>query len=79
MRTIRRRSSSSSTKTTGQLVVVTLKSLQGTSTTKAGMTLGVYVQHAYEREKREALDLWANRLHGIISGAGEVVAIHATK
>jgi len=45
------------------------------TTTKAGVTLGVYVQHAYEKEKREALELWANRLQGIISGAGEVVAM----
>src|SRR5262245_36408672 len=45
------------------------------TTTKAGITLGVYVQHAYEREKREALELWANRLQGIISGGAEVVAI----
>jgi integrase len=45
------------------------------TTTKAGVTLGVYVQHAYEREKREALELWANRLQGIISGGAEVVAI----
>jgi hypothetical protein len=43
------------------------------------MTLGVYVHHAYEREKREALELWAHRLQGIISGGAEVVAIHATK
>ena len=28
------------------------------TTTKAGITLGVYVHHAYEREKREALDDW---------------------
>jgi integrase len=45
------------------------------TTTKAGITLGVYVHHAYEREKREALELWADRLEGIISGAGKVVAI----
>src|SRR5262249_41739527 len=45
------------------------------TTTKAGVTLGVYVQHAYEREKREAMELWASRLQGIISGAAEVVAI----
>ena len=45
------------------------------TTTKAGITLGVYVQHAYEREKREALELWASRLQGIISGGGaDVVA-----
>ena len=46
------------------------------TTTKAGMTLSVYVHHAYEREKREALELWANRLEGIISGAAaKVIAI----
>jgi integrase len=49
------------------------------TTTKAGMTLSVYVHHQYEKEKRQALELWADRLQGIISGAGEVVAIHATK
>jgi hypothetical protein len=38
------------------------------TTTKAGMTLSVYVQHAYEKEKREALELWADRLQGIIAG-----------
>jgi integrase len=45
------------------------------TTTKAGMTLSVYVHHAYEREKREALDLWAERLAGIIAGGAEVVAM----
>jgi integrase len=45
------------------------------TTTKAGMTLSVYVQHAYEKEKREALDLWADRLQGIIAGGAEVVTI----
>jgi integrase len=45
------------------------------TTTKAGITLGVYVHHAYEREKREALELWANRLEGIISGGAEVMAM----
>jgi hypothetical protein len=46
------------------------------TTTKAGVTLGVYVQHQYEREKREALELWADRLQGIVGGgAGEVVSI----
>lgn len=47
------------------------------TTTKAGITLGVYVQHQYEREKREALELWANRLQGIISGSAKVVAIRS--
>jgi integrase len=45
------------------------------TTTKAGMTLGVYVQYPYEREKREALDLWADRLQGIVSGSGRVVGL----
>jgi integrase len=45
------------------------------TTTKAGMTLSVYVHHQYEREKREALELWADRLQGIISGVGDVVAM----
>jgi integrase len=45
------------------------------TTTKAGVTLGVYVQHTYGREKREALELWADRLQGIVAGAGKVVAM----
>jgi hypothetical protein len=49
------------------------------TTTKAGVTLEVYVQHAYEREKREALELWSNRLQGIISGAGDVVAMRGRR
>jgi integrase len=36
------------------------------TTTKAGMTLGVYVQYEFEKEKREALELWADRLQEII-------------
>jgi integrase len=48
------------------------------TTTKAGMTLSVYVHHQYEKEKRQALDLWAERLQGIISGAGKVVAMRPT-
>jgi integrase len=45
------------------------------TTTKAGMTLSVYVQHPYEKEKREALELWADRLQGIIAGGAEVVQL----
>jgi integrase len=45
------------------------------TTTKAGMTLSVYVQHAYEKEKREALELWADRLQGIIAGGAQVVSM----
>jgi integrase len=45
------------------------------TTTKAGMTLSVYVHHAYEKEKREALELWADRLQGIVTGGAEVVQL----
>jgi len=45
------------------------------TTTKAGMTLSVYVQHAYEKEKREALELWADRLQGIIAGGAQVMSM----
>src|SRR5262249_52838511 len=38
----------------------------------------VYDQHAYQAEKRHALDAWAKRLRGIISGdAGNVVSLRA--
>jgi integrase len=43
------------------------------TTTKAGMTLSVYVHHAYEKEKREALELWAERLQGIVEGGSAKV------
>jgi integrase len=45
------------------------------TTTKAGMTLSVYVHHAYEREKREALELWADRLLGIVDPQPNVVSL----
>jgi integrase len=38
------------------------------SVSKAGVTLGIYIQHGYEREKRDALELWASRLEAIVSG-----------
>lgn len=43
------------------------------TTTRAGVTLAVYSHYAYDKEKREALDLWADRLAGIIAGAGAAV------
>jgi integrase len=49
------------------------------TTTKAGMTLSVYVHHAYEKEKREALELWADRLQGIVAGGAEVVPIRGER
>jgi hypothetical protein len=32
-----------------------------------------------EKEKRAALDLWADRLHGIVSGGADVVSIGAKR
>jgi integrase len=43
------------------------------TTTKASITLGVYVQYQYENEKRKALELWAKRLEGIVSGGAATV------
>ncbi len=36
---------------------------------ETGVT-AVYDRHSYDQEKREALDLWAKRLMGIINGPG---------
>ena len=46
--------------------------------TKSGVTLGVYVQYDYAKEKREALDAWAERLAAIVSGGviSEVIPLH---
>jgi integrase len=44
------------------------------STTRAGVTLAVYSQYAYDKEKRAALELWADRLVAII-GAGAVADV----
>jgi integrase len=43
------------------------------SVTKANVTFANYVQYDYAKEKREALDLWAKRLEGIIGGAAKVL------
>jgi hypothetical protein len=45
--------------------------------TKGGVTLGVYVQYDYAKEKREALDMWANRLAAIVNGdAAKLIPMH---
>jgi integrase len=38
------------------------------TTTRAGVTLAVYSQYTYDKEKREALELWAERLSAITLG-----------
>jgi integrase len=45
--------------------------------TKAGVTLTHYVQHDYAKEKREALDLWADRLAAIVRGGAGETFTHA--
>ena len=37
------------------------------TTTRAGVTLAAYVQYSYDREKRAALDQWAERLAAIVA------------
>jgi integrase len=45
-------------------------------TTKSGVTLSVYNHYDYAQEKRQALDCWAERLSGIITGrAAKVVPL----
>lgn len=38
------------------------------SATRAGVTFAIYVKHSYEKEKRQALDLWADRLRAVVGG-----------
>jgi integrase len=47
------------------------------SQTKGGVTLGVYVQYDYAKEKREALGMWADRLGAIVNGGGaKIIHMH---
>jgi integrase len=49
------------------------------SVTKSTVTSRVYAKYDYGKEKREALELWANRLKGIIEGADNVVGFRLAK
>jgi hypothetical protein len=49
------------------------------TTTKAGITLGVYIQHGYEKEVRQALDLWADRLEAITAGERAMIVPIGTR
>lgn len=42
------------------------------SITKAGVTFATYNTYSYDKEKREALDLWARHLNGILSGGAVI-------
>ncbi|WP_027231523.1 site-specific integrase [Phyllobacterium sp. UNC302MFCol5.2] len=46
--------------------------LNHVSVTKSNVTSRVYARYDYMREKREALNLWADRLANIIEGSGKV-------
>jgi hypothetical protein len=50
------------------------------TTTHAGVTLRVYNQYDYAKEKRDALDLWAERLTAIIDGSNvaRIIPIRAS-
>jgi hypothetical protein len=43
--------------------------LNNVSATKATVTSRVYARYTYEKEKGEALTLWAGKLAGILTGA----------
>ena len=43
------------------------------TTTRAGVTLAVYSQYTYDKEKRAALDLWGERIEGVVLGRKGVV------
>jgi integrase len=46
------------------------------SITKAGVTMSVYAHYDYASEKREALELWAERLSGLVNGfAADVIQL----
>ena len=50
------------------------------SVTRAGVTLGVYQHYDYAREKRAALELWADRVAGIVgAGAAKVLPMQRRK
>ena len=45
------------------------------------MTLAVYVQYDFAKEKRQALELWAERLEAIVSDGmiSEVIPLHTAE
>ena len=43
------------------------------SVTKAGVTLAVYSHYDYAKEKRSALDMWAERVTALIGSASATI------
>jgi integrase len=52
----------------GILPIVISNVLNHRSVSKASITFAAYAHYSYDKEKREALELWANRLDAIVSG-----------
>lgn len=53
--------------------------LNHVSATKSTVTSRVYARYDYMREKRDALDLWADRLAGLIGGKGAAIVPMGSK
>jgi integrase len=49
------------------------------TTTRAGVTLAVYAQYAYDKEKRDGLELWADRLRGIVGEGAAVLPLRGQR
>lgn len=49
--------------------------LNHVSISKASITKKVYARYTYEKEKREALNAWAQRLERIVEGEPEAVVV----
>jgi integrase len=49
------------------------------SVTRSGVTLSVYSQYSYDKEKRAALDLWGERIQALVaeSRSAEIISISA--
>ncbi|MER9199684.1 tyrosine-type recombinase/integrase [Mesorhizobium sp. M0933] len=51
--------------------------LNHVSATKSTVTSRIYARYTYDKEKREAMDLWASRLAGIVAGGADIIPIRA--
>ncbi|RWN58452.1 site-specific integrase [Mesorhizobium sp.] len=53
--------------------------LNHVSATKSTITSRVYARYDYAKEKREALDLWADRLSGIVAKAAKIIPMRTAR
>lgn len=53
--------------------------LNHASATKASVTSRVYARYDYQREKREALELWADRLDGVLAASATVTRLRVVR